>query len=201
MAGSSNEKLPRTDVNFADQENVLQSPVQNTIFKENLPATERDPCLGKGSPSRQQFMPFQRNSHPFKTLLIDFWIPWRLFAFPIVEWAAFVVSWSASSFLTINLTQAQNFAAPPYSFSSQSVGFTNFALLVGAILGLLTNGRLSDWIAARSTKKNHGIREPEMRIPTLVPYVLIMLLGNFVVAFRYQLKWDWKVSDIFNSLF
>ena len=144
-------------------------------------------------------MPWQIGSSPFKTLLLDFWIPWKLFAFPIVEWAAFVVSWSASSFLTINLTQAQNFAAPPYNFSAQSVGFTNFAMLIGAILGLLTNGRLSDWIAARATKKNRGIREPEMRIPTLLPYVLIMLLGNFVVAFGYQLKWDWRVSNVFSS--
>src|SRR5271163_5184022 len=38
-----------------------------------------------------------------KALAWDFWIPWRLFALPIVEFAAFVVSWSASSFLTINL--------------------------------------------------------------------------------------------------
>src|SRR5450755_2722703 len=117
-------------------------------------------------------------------------------AFPIVEFAAFVVSWSASSFLTINLTQAQNFAAPPYNFSSQAVGFTNFALLVGSLLGLATNGRLSDWIAARATRKNRGIREPEMRLPTLIPYVCIMLLGNFVVAFGYQHKWDWKVRNI-----
>ena len=70
----------------------------------------------------------------------------------------------------------------------------NFAILVGAIIGLLTNGRLSDWIAARATRKNRGIREPEMRLPTLIPYVLIMLLGNFVVAFGYQRKWPWQVS-------
>ena len=71
----------------------------------------------------------------------------------------------------------------------------NFSILVGAIIGLLTNGRLSDWIAARATTKNRGIREPEMRLPTLIPYVLIMLLGNFVVAFGYEYKWDWRVSN------
>ena len=144
-------------------------------------------------------MPWQKSPDLLKTLALDFWIPWKLFAFPIVEWSAFVVSWSASSFLTVNLTTSQVFAAPPYNFSAQSVGFTNFAMLAGALLGLATNGRLSDWIAARATKKNRGIREPEMRIPTLIPYVLIMLLGNFVVAFGYQNHWDWKVSTIFKS--
>jgi hypothetical protein len=68
---------------------------------------ERDPYLGKGAPSKKQFGFFTPAKDPLKTLLWDFWIPWRIFAFPIVEFAAFVVSWSASSFLTINLTQAK----------------------------------------------------------------------------------------------
>ena len=70
----------------------------------------------------------------------------------------------------------------------------NFALLVGSLIGLATNGRLSDRIAARETKVNRGIREPEMRLPTLIPYVCVVLLGNFIVTFGYQHKWDWKVS-------
>ncbi|KUL89205.1 hypothetical protein ZTR_03616 [Talaromyces verruculosus] len=120
----------------------------------------------------------------------------KLFAFPIVEFSSFVVSWCASSFLTLNLTQSQNFAAPPYNFSSQSIGFMNLATFVGSMIGLLTNGPLSDWIADRATKKNKGIREPEMRLPALIPYVLIMLVGNFVVAFGYQYKWDWRIIVI-----
>lgn len=68
---------------------------------------ERDPWLGKGTPNKQQWKLFQSNAHPFKTIAMDLWIPWKLFAFPIVEYSAFVVSWSCSSFLTINLTQSQ----------------------------------------------------------------------------------------------
>ena len=128
---------------------------------------ERDPYLGKGSPSKQQWKLWQANSHPFKAILLDLWIPWKLFAFPIVEFAAFVVSWSCSSFLTINLTQSQNFAAPPYNFNSQSIGFMNFAILAGAMIGLATAGPLSDWVSARATRKNGGIREPEMRLPAM----------------------------------
>ena len=82
----------------------------------------RDPWLGKGSPGKFQWKLFQSNAHPFKSILLDLWIHWKLFAFPIVEFASFVVSWSCSSFLTLNLTQSQAFAAPPYNFSSQSIG-------------------------------------------------------------------------------
>jgi hypothetical protein len=128
---------------------------------------ERDPFLGKGTPSKQQWKLYQPNPHPFKAIFLDLWIPWKLFAFPIVEFAAFVVSWSCSSFLTINLTQSQNFAAPPYNFNSQSIGFMNFAILVGALIGLATAGPLSDWVSARATRRNGGIREPEMRLPAM----------------------------------
>jgi hypothetical protein len=188
------EKMAAISVEGEEHEAVVSNG-QDENLDEDSEATiaKKDPYLGRGTPSKQQFKLWQPASNPFKALALGFWVPWRLFAFPIVQYAAFVVSWSASSFLTINLTQAQNFAAPPYNFSSQAVGFTNFALLAGTVIGLLTNGPLSDWIAARATKKNRGIREPEMRLPTLIPYVFIMCLGNFVVAFGYQYKWDWKV--------
>ena len=155
---------------------------------------QRDPWLRKGRPSKQQFKLFQLNAHPFKSILLDIWIPWKLFAFPIVEFASFVVSWSASSVLTLNLTQSQAFAAPPYNFKPLTIGFFNFAILVGCIIGLVTAGPLSDWISMKLTKRNNGIREPEMRLLTMIPYVAIMLIGNFVVAFGWQQGWDWKVS-------
>jgi MFS family permease len=105
---------------------------------------ERDPWLGRGSPSKQQWKLFQPNKAPFLTILMDLWIPWKLFAFPIVEFSAFVVSWSCSSFLTINLTQSQNFAAPPYSYNSEVIGFFNFAILIGAAIGLATAGKSTE---------------------------------------------------------
>ncbi|KAJ6114260.1 Major facilitator superfamily domain general substrate transporter [Penicillium sp. IBT 16267x] len=155
-----------------------------------------DPYLHKGFPCKKQFQLWQLSGASWKDTLISFWIPWKLLAFPIVELSAFVVSWSASCFLTLNLTQSQAFAAPPYNFSSQSIGFTNFAILIGAFIGLATNGPFSDWISMRATRKNKGIREPEMRLPAMVIYVIIMIIGNFVVAFGYQYKWDWRVIVI-----
>lgn len=151
-----------------------------------------DEFLHRGSPSRKQFYLWSLTGNPIKTLALTFWVPWKLHLYPIVEFASFVVSWTASSFLTINLTQSQAFAAPPYNWSSQSIGFTNFAILVGACIGLLTNGALSDWVSMRATLKNRGIREPEMRLPAMIPYVLISILGNFIVAFGYQNSWDWR---------
>ncbi|KAM3085823.1 hypothetical protein ACMFMG_002882 [Clarireedia jacksonii] len=160
-----------------------------------LPSSEspRDPWLRRGRPSRKQWALFQ----PLESSLVaEFILPWKLFFFPIVQFAACVVSWSASSFLTLNLTQSQVFSVAPYHYSSQTIGFFNFAILIGAFIGLVTAGPLSDFIAAKLTERNGGVREPEMRLLTMVPYVLIMIIGNVVVALGYQNSWDWKVIVI-----
>lgn len=178
--------------NAIDHINTASSVLPNA---EGLTVSEtaaRDPYLGKGKPAKWQWRVFQPNAHPFRSILLDLWTPWKLFAFPIVEFASFVVSWSCSSFLTINLTQSQVLAGPPYNFKPMTVGFTNFAIMVGAFIGLFTAGPLSDWVSARSTKRNNGIREPEMRLPAMIPYVVIMFLGNIVVAVGYERKWPWE---------
>ena len=101
--------------------------------------------------------------------------------------------------LTLNLTQSQNFAAPPYEFSPTKIGFLNFAIVIGGLLGLFTAGPLSDWISMRLTRRNRGIREPEMRLLTMIPYVIIMIIGNFVSAYGYQKKYDWKASSALHT--
>lgn len=199
-AGSQEKVAPGAEaVEKRDPESLNLTPTRTnaTMPDLSLSATAaRDPYLGKGSPSKAQWALYQPNAHPFKSMALDLWIPWKLFAFPIVEFAAFVVSWSCSSFLTLNLTQSQNFAAPPYNFDGQTIGFFNFAILIGAVLGLSTAGKLSDWVSAFFTRRNRGIREPEMRLPAMIPYVLIMIIGNVVVALGYQRKWSWKVIVI-----
>jgi hypothetical protein len=98
--------------------------------------------------------------------------------------------------LTINLTQAQNFLAPPYEYSSTVIGFFNFALLIGTFIGLFTAGPLSDWVSMKLTIRNNGIREPEMRLVALIPYVLIMILGNVIASQGYEQKWSWQAIVI-----
>jgi MFS family permease len=145
--------------------------------------------LSRGKPSKQQFKPwgsYQGN------ILRELWLPWYLHLFPIVEFSAFVVSFTASGFLLANLTQQQALSPPPFNFSSQSVGFTNFAILVRGLIGLFTSGPISDWVADCLTKRNNGVREPEMRLVTMVPYVFIMILGSVVVAVGYDHHWPWE---------
>lgn len=150
--------------------------------------------LGKSKPSKWQWKLLQPAVHPLKSLVAEFLIPWKLLLYPIVQFASFVVSFSSTFYLMINLVQSEGLGGKPYHFGSLTVGFTNFACLVGTLIGLFTAGPASDYISAVLTKRNKGIREPEMRLVTMIPYVLIMVLGNFVVAFGLQHLWDWRVS-------
>jgi hypothetical protein len=191
----SQNSIGTATVDHADPEKDVPIQAQEPLVMEGgkCPShvhTQNDPWLGRGKPSKAQWKLFQPYEGNFFT---ELWLPWHLSLFPIVEFSAFVVSWSASSFLTVNLTQSQVFAAPPYNFTSTKIGFFNFAILIGALIGLCTAGPLSDIIAARLTKRNRGIREPEMRLLAMVPYVILMIIGNVVVAVGYQYHWDWKV--------
>lgn len=183
---------PSPDDNKIEHVNTASSVLPNAEGLTVIETAARDPHLGRGAPAKWQWRIFQPNASPFRSIFLDLWTPWKLFAFPIVEFASFVVSWSCSSFLTINLTQSQVLAGPPYNFKPMTVGFTNFAIVIGGLIGLATAGPLSDWVSARSTRKNKGIREPEMRLPAMTPFVVIMFLGNIVVSVGYERKWPWQ---------
>lgn len=91
------------------------------------------------------------------------------------------------------MTQSQVFAAPPYNKSAAAVGHTNWALLLGSIIGMATAGPLSDWISMKMTKTNNGIREPEMRLVSLIPFTIASSIGTLVVAYGYQYKWRFEL--------
>ncbi|KAI0003894.1 major facilitator superfamily domain-containing protein [Xylariaceae sp. FL0662B] len=183
-----------TDTTESDKKmtSAVYDDGRNTDNGEALAAsqTEQDPWLGRGKPSKAQFNLFQRYEG---SLLRELWIPWYLHAFPIVELAAFVVSFSAGGYLVVNLSQTQAFAAPPYNYSSQTIGLFNLAVFIGGLIGLFTNGPWSDWIAAYLTKRNNGVREPEMRLLAMIPYVAVMIIGSVVLGVGYDYHWPWPV--------
>jgi hypothetical protein len=90
------------------------------------------------------------------------------------------MGFAANCLLALNLTQAQVFGPPPYLFNPAQIGFVNFAFVVGAVVGLLTAGPVSDWVTLRATRRNNGIREAEMRLVAMIPFIAICLIGMTV---------------------
>ena len=145
-----------------------------------------------GRPSRSQFMPFQAPDPRWKSFILrDTLTPLKCFFNPIILWAGLMLAGPADLLLFFNLTESPVLAAPPYLFTPDKVGYTNFAFAIGALVGLATAGPFSDWIAVRSARRNGGVREAEMRLSALVPYMVITMLSAILGGLAYQRQWAW----------
>ncbi|VUC22227.1 unnamed protein product [Clonostachys rosea] len=149
-------------------------------------------CVGKGRPSRAQFNVFQPiDRMALRHVVRHFLTPVQIFFFPIIFWASMSMGCAANALLAVNLLQSQALAAPPYNFTPAQVGYANFALVAGGIIGLGVAGPWSDWISQKATKRNGGIREPEMRLISLIPFIIAALVGLVAFGVGVQDKWPW----------
>ena len=148
--------------------------------------------VGRGKPGKMQFSPIQKpDSAWWKYIVRDITTPIIVFFNPIVFWAALMLAGPADLLLLFNLTESGLFTLPVYGFNPSQVGYTNFAFFVGGIIGVATAGPFSDWLARRSTIKNNGIREAEMRLPALIPFVCVFIISHVVGAVGYSRAWPW----------
>ena len=154
--------------------------------------------LGHGKPTRSQFSMLPSiDRQCLSTVGYHILGPFQLFCFPIVFWVAMAMGSAANALLCVNLLQSQALSASPYNFSPANVGFANFALAVGALIGLLCSGPISDWVAARATTRNGGIREAEMRLPALIPFIIVAIVGMVTLGVGWQKHWPWEAIIIF----
>lgn len=110
---------------------------------------------------------------------------------PAVVWGALVYSGTVGFVVAVSTNLPVAFMPPPYLFNVQQIGFTSFAIIIGSSLAFVIGGPLIDWIAARLTVRNKGVREPEMRIPgILVPMILAPVgLVLYGVGVEKHLHW------------
>lgn len=198
-------------------ESTSEKDLGQHITKENW--TAASPNIGHGRPHRSQFLLIhQVDRKAIKELWWHLVTPVTILFFPITFWATVTANFAANSLLILIMTQSQALAAPPFLWSAQNVGFANFAALIGALVGLAIGGTLSDWVAMRATIRNKGIREPEMRLPALLPFLVAEVIGMIVgrnklinlslpinlvlirylqaIAFGFQYGWPWEAPVI-----
>ena len=74
VPSSKNEVRPAL---ISDAEKPTATQVMPDL--SHAATSQRDPFLGRGTPSKQQFKLYQRNKHPFKTVAINLWTPVEAF--------------------------------------------------------------------------------------------------------------------------
>lgn len=105
-----------------------------------------------------------------------FYRPVVLLCLPPILWATLVMSVAIGFVVAISSNFASAFGAT-YGFAAWQSGLCFISALIGTLLGIYFGGKLSDQIADFLTRRNGGIREPEMRLPAMMIGLIASPLG------------------------
>ncbi|PVH81663.1 sugar transporter [Cadophora sp. DSE1049] len=105
-----------------------------------------------------------------------------LYCFPAVAYVSLQYGCILSLFAVVGNSQAALFSPPPYNFGPVALGLMSIPALIGAIIGSIYGGPLSDWLILVISKRNNGVYEPEFRLylcllPALLGPAGLLLYG------------------------
>ncbi|KAI4724370.1 MFS general substrate transporter [Aureobasidium sp. EXF-10728] len=121
--------------------------------------------------------------------------PFSLFLFPNVVISGCIFAFGCTAGIVSFNTISEILTEPPYDWSTSSTGLVFLAALVGNFVGWLT-GVLSDRIVLYLSRKNHGVKEPEMRLWTLCFSFVYAAVGYFMYGFGAQAGAHWMTIAV-----
>ncbi|KAK3389503.1 major facilitator superfamily domain-containing protein [Podospora didyma] len=165
LAGSASAPNGTSGANGADRTNETTDPSkpqavpQKATFRESL-------ALFNGRKTDESF---------WKLLLR----PLPLFLQPAFLWACLIQGLLIGWTVFIGVIIASFFLGPPYWWDEVKTGYAYTAPFLGAIIGFLIAGTLSDWTARVMTKWNNGVYEPEFRLVMVIPQMILGCAGLY----------------------
>lgn len=126
--------------------------------------------------------------------------PLPLFFHPAVFWACLIQGALIGWTVMIGIVLAAIFLGPPLWFDEVQTGYMYTGPFVGAILGFLIAGLLSDWSTKFMIRRNKGVYEPEFRILLVIPQLIFGCAGlfGFGITSNHVTSWFWP--DFFFAL-
>lgn len=121
--------------------------------------------------------------------------PLVLICLPPVLWAALVESVTIG-FLVAVTSNVDTAFSSTYGFESWQVGLCFISACLGSIIGIPAGGQLGDIVADYFTRRNGGIREPEMRLPAMIPSLITTPLGLILYGVGIQKSLHWICPTI-----
>ncbi|CAK7199693.1 hypothetical protein SEUCBS139899_002376 [Sporothrix eucalyptigena] len=106
----------------------------------------------------------------------------RFCSYPVVLFAGFEYGIALVWAVVTGSTASEILGAPPYNFRASMVGLSSIASLIGAIIGSVFGGQITDAFTLRLVRRNNGVFEPEMRlwlfaVPMIIIPASILLYG------------------------
>jgi len=105
--------------------------------------------------------------------------PLPLFLQPAFLWACLIQGLLIGWTVFIGVIMAQFFLSTPLWWDEVRTGYAYTAAFIGALIGFVIAGLLSDWSAKFMTKLNGGIYEPEFRLILVIPQMIFGCAGLF----------------------
>lgn len=126
--------------------------------------------------------------------------PLPLFFYPAVLWACLIQGALIGWTVMLGIVLAAIFLLPPLWFNEVKTGYMYTGPFIGAILGFLVAGLLSDWSTKLMIRRNKGVYEPEFRILLVIPQLVFGCAGlyGFGVTANQRTSWFWP--DIFFAM-
>lgn len=131
----------------------------------------------------------------FKQYFRRLWITMKVFCYPAVIYSG--IQWGAQdAWLTFYLTtQEDGYGDAPYFYSPARVAVMKVPLIIGASIGCLYGGYISDlfvhWMASRPSR--NGVREAEDRLWLMLLNCIISPLGIYMFGIGTGEMWSWPV--------
>ncbi|CAK7213470.1 hypothetical protein SBRCBS47491_001810 [Sporothrix bragantina] len=116
--------------------------------------------------------------------------PIVLIVLPSALWASLVMAVSIGFLVAVSSNISTAFSAT-YGFETWQIGVSMISGAIGAVIGIWFGGSLSDSVADYLTRRNNGVREPEMRLPAMVISLITgpLSLILYGVGVGHQLHW------------
>ena len=151
---------------------------------------------------------FIRSLFPFngrktdENILVLILRPLPLFLHPAVLWACLIQGALIGWTVMIGVVLAAIFLGPPLWFNEVKTGYMYTGPFIGAILGFIVAGLLSDWTAKIMTRRNKGIYEPEFRMVLVIPQLIVGCAGlyGFGITSAGVDRYGWFWPDFFYAL-
>jgi MFS family permease len=185
------------DYDYQKEDTELH-PSAGNINRSNGPDTlmSQPPII-----SRQNLRIFtgRKTSENFFKLLFR---PFPLFFHPGILWSYLIQGTMIGWTVCIGIDLAAIMLGPPLFFNEVETGYMYTGAFVGAILGFIVAGLLSDSTARWMTKRNKGIYEPEFRLVLVIPQLIFGCAGlfGFGVTAADTLRYGWFWPDFFFAL-
>ncbi|KAL2858635.1 major facilitator superfamily domain-containing protein [Aspergillus pseudodeflectus] len=125
--------------------------------------------------------------------------PFPLFFHPAVLWACLIQGVIIGWTVFIGVTLAAIFMSGPLWFAEDKTGYMYTGAFIGAMVGLVLSGLLSDSMNHLMIKLNKGRYEPEFRILLVIFQLIFCAIGlyGFGITANDAAHYGWLPPDIF----